>query len=316
MWHRLDRDDFDRTNELKRNPDSASKVWGVCQEYELRELPETTENSSPYCLAPKYPDFQEQEDKWRMYRPLEDTPDLFLKFARLYEQGSSIELIVDWVNRYGVLGDSGSGRGWKKTQDISRFRNMVSVAAGTLALYEAVLNGDEEEARALIFEEFRWLGVSWYTWVKPPLEDFPHVPATQVSRDTGVALISEMVEEDHNGDYLDYALWGVVQEVNMIIRSTCHPVLELGEGTHRKPSKVRTSWSFFSLLDAMFFQMHWLIAAGGSVTRCKYCGRIVSLASPLPGARKARQDKQFCDNACRQRYHYHHRVKPKNSRRS
>ena len=65
------------------------------------------------------------------------------------------------------------------------------------------------------------------------------------------------------------------------------------------------------LYGAMYLQMYWLMAAGGNVTRCKYCGRIISLASPGPDARKTRQDKKFCDDACRQRHHYHTKTKPK-----
>lgn len=62
---------------------------------------------------------------------------------------------------------------------------------------------------------------------------------------------------------------------------------------------------------AMYLQMYWLMAAGGNVTRRKYCGRIISLTSPVPGARKTRQDKKFCDDACRQRHHYHTKTKPR-----
>jgi hypothetical protein len=66
------------------------------------------------------------------------------------------------------------------------------------------------------------------------------------------------------------------------------------------------------LYGAMYLQMYWLMAAGGNVTRCKYCGRIMSLTYPLPGgARKTRQDKKFCDNACRQKHHYHTKTKLK-----
>jgi hypothetical protein len=65
------------------------------------------------------------------------------------------------------------------------------------------------------------------------------------------------------------------------------------------------------LYGAMYMQMYRLIAAGGNVTRCKYCGRIISLASPGPDARKTRQDKKFCDDACRQRRHYRTKTKPK-----
>lgn len=62
---------------------------------------------------------------------------------------------------------------------------------------------------------------------------------------------------------------------------------------------------------AMYLQMYWLMAAGGNVTRRKYCGRIISLTSPVPGARKTRQDKKYCDDACRQRHHYHTKTKPR-----
>jgi hypothetical protein len=63
-------------------------------------------------------------------------------------------------------------------------------------------------------------------------------------------------------------------------------------------------------------QMYWLMVAGGNVTRCRYCGRIISLTSPLPGTRKTRQDKKFCDDACRQRHHYHTRTKLKRQGKS
>jgi hypothetical protein len=102
-----------------------------------------------------------------------------------------------------------------------------------------------------------------------------------------IAQVSQVVEEYHNGDYLDYALWVTVREVEATMAGgSCYPVLELEKGTHGDLSKVRTSWTFPSLLGAMYLQMHWLIAAGGRVIRCRYCGRVISLTSPLPGARK------------------------------
>jgi hypothetical protein len=39
------------------------------------------------------------------------------------------------------------------------------------------------------------------------------------------------------------------------------------------------------------------------VTRCEYCGRIISLALSHPEGRKRRRDKRFCDDACRQANH-------------
>ncbi len=60
----------------------------------------------------------------------------------------------------------------------------------------------------------------------------------------------------------------------------------------------------------MYLQMHWLMAASGNVTRCKYCSRITSLASPTPDTRKTRRDKRASDDACRQRHHYHTKLNP------
>jgi hypothetical protein len=328
MQHRLGRDDFTLTNELMRGPGSQGQVWRVCQDYNLRKLSGLTGGSLHYCLVPKYPYSQEHEDKWRMYRPLEETPDLFLKFARLYRQDISIdisiELMVDWVKTYGVLGRSltrltrgcWSGDGWVQAQDVIDLMDSARMAAGTLALYEAVLNRDEEEAKLLMLEKSRWLGISYFREFKTRPEGWPNMPGIPDTHEMQIALISKMVEEDHNGNYLDYALRRVVEIVNMKMGSSCNPLLELGEVNHHDSSNhgsrhVMTSWGFTDLLSAMYFQMHWLVAAGRSVTRCRYCGNIISLASPLPGARKARQDKKFCDDACRQRHYYHNKTKPR-----
>src|SRR5215213_11876931 len=46
-----------------------------------------------------------RENEPRSYKPLVDEPDLFLKFARLVEEGPITENVMrEWVNSYGVLG--------------------------------------------------------------------------------------------------------------------------------------------------------------------------------------------------------------------
>jgi hypothetical protein len=110
--------------------------------------------------------------------------------------------------------------------------------------------------------------------------------------------------------YLRYSLETALDLVAFKVQNQCFPTLLSEEGVSH-PSEVRAGWHFKSLYGAMYLQMYWLMAAGGSVTRCRYCGRIISLASPLPGARKTRQDKKFCNDACRQRFHYHTKTKPR-----
>jgi hypothetical protein len=114
---------------------------------------------------------------------------------------------------------------------------------------------------------------------------------------------------------LPYALQTASYLVTSNVREECYQDLLYPGFPNSKvsdPSGLNGGWVFKSLYGAMYLQMYWLMAAGGNVTRCKYCSRIISLTSPLPGgARKTRQDKKFCDNACRQRHHYHTKTKPK-----
>ena len=114
---------------------------------------------------------------------------------------------------------------------------------------------------------------------------------------------------------LPYALQTASYLVTSNVREECYQNLLYPGFPNSKvsdPSGLNGGWVFMSLYGAMYLQMAWVMAAGGNVTRCKYCSRIISLTSPLPGgARKTRQDKKFCDNACRQRHHYHTKTKPK-----
>ncbi len=129
-----------------------------------------------------------------MYSPLQDTPDLFLRFTRLHERSDSLEAILDWVRRYGVLGH---GSGWSRTapQSLKDFREAVEEAAGVLATYEAVLNGDARRAKSLVLEEFPLVG--------------PGGHLIKILREAGVPVddwdraadTSEIVEEHFAGDY-------------------------------------------------------------------------------------------------------------------
>src|SRR5215213_3351244 len=111
MWNRLSRDTFVRTRELKGLYNLGAAGWGVCEEYEIEEVPGdecfrktpkgqefvgTTRIMSKYSIS--------RPDKWRYYDPINDTPDLFLKFARLNEGDLLPSTILKWVQRYGLLG--------------------------------------------------------------------------------------------------------------------------------------------------------------------------------------------------------------------
>ncbi len=300
MARRLGREDFDKTSELMGGRGPGNHMWGVCQEYELRELPGADEQDDlQYELVPKYPSSVRKE-RWKTYEPLEETPDLFLRFARLYDKGDSIEAIVDWVHRYGVLGDNPDAINWTAAQSVRSFRQESGKAAGILALYEAVLNGDGDRAKSVVLEDYPFVGGARQM----------HMQLGRLCRECVNREIMVVVEEVYDGDFLSYAWTTVVEDVNAVVRRRCRPFLVF-DAEVPDPTKVRDRWTFIGLLGGMYLQMYWLIAAGGNVTRCDYCGRIISLARPGPGARKPPQHKRFCDKACRQSYHYHNKVKPK-----
>jgi hypothetical protein len=322
MQRRVMRDDFDITNELMKSRNGDSNTWEVCEEYELRG-----EEEADYNVVPKYS--ITERSKWKRYKPLEDHPDLFLKFARLNTQGLHIDAILDWTQRYGVLGDASPSLPiearldvlqrygvWVNDgvlvdapptghstagQNVEAFKKAVNEAAGALAMYEAVLNEDSEKAQRLVLEEFTSIGS-----VGRMNSELPRDAVAWRTR-TPQSLISGVVEENYAGDYLSYALHCAVYEVDEMVQRLCY--LKLIEGqkelleVHHDPSRVRAGWGFKNLLGAMYLQKYWLMAAGGTLRRCENCGRIISLSRPSPESRKRRQDKRFCDDACRQAHH-------------
>jgi hypothetical protein len=48
----------------------------------------------------------EEELHWRSYDPLEETPDLFLKLARLHQEPNFERAVLTFSHTYGVLGGS------------------------------------------------------------------------------------------------------------------------------------------------------------------------------------------------------------------
>jgi len=206
-----------------------------------------------------------------------------------------------WARTYGTLGHGQPPWVPGAPQDAKGFWDAVEQAAGLLTLYEGVLNRDSQSVQRALLIEFPYVGIWWPIYDEPPgdhgLMDREFVPSQ----------IVESVEEVYDGDYLCYTLETVADEVERMVGTLCRPVLVVEDGSH-DPSDVTAQWHFKSLRGAMYLQMYWLMAAGSELTRCEYCGRLISLARPSPESRKRRRDKRFCDDACRQA---HHRSKKK-----
>ncbi len=282
MWRRLEPADFNEAYGQAGN-DAERRSWTVCDEgYEII--------GDEIVAALEYSDLS---DDWLDYSPLEDVPDLFLKFSKLYKQADFEHAALAFCNDYGLpdgmeefVEGGRSPEGTPPRMKVSEFRDEARRAWGVLALYEAVLNGDAPSVKSL-FLEFR--------------DDKVFALWDKIFR-------FERIEE-HDASLLNIGFLCAVQTVEEVVHGVCRNRIRFSLESRRPDlSTVHTAWEFESLIGAMHLQMWWLMASAGDITRCEFCGRIVSLARSRPDGRKHRRDKRFCDDACRQA---HHRSKKK-----
>lgn len=234
----------------------------------------------------------------RLYAPLRDVPDLFLRFAGLARKGpltedEALAEMLKWIMTYGVLGleapyyaepperiaaDGG------RYQSLKSFTEAVRMAAWCAELYEAATAPGGPNAAVL--EKCGALG-------------------------------------DKLGEKREWALATVSQIVGKRVREHCYPVLyrKVVNDTDGKVLSwageetvgFEQGWGFTSLFGAMYLQMMVYMIEGGEGRRCKRddCYRLVTFDPPRPagdpglkrGARgkyRTRRDKEFCSKACAQ----------------
>ena len=101
----------------------------------------------------------EDDDGWTDYDPIDDVPDLFLRFARLYGESDFNKAALDFANKYGLPNGADerpdtSGRAGSETDalnwGLAQFRHEARRAWVILALYEAVLNDEDRTVRKLL----------------------------------------------------------------------------------------------------------------------------------------------------------------------
>lgn len=277
MWRRLEPTDFRETHRLAGS--NAAHTWSVCGEgYKVieDEIVATLE-------------YSDMSDDWLDYFPLDDAPDLFLRFGKLYEQDDFEQAALTFVNEYGLPGErEQSVKGEREIKPaptrtkLSELHDEAKRAWAILSFYEAVLNGDAPAIKDLFLE----------------------------LRDDKVFMLWDKFFrferiEDHDDVLLQIGLICAVQTVEEVVHEMCRNRIRFSMDSGKRPdlSTVHTAWDFDSLIGAMHLQMWWLMSSAGDITRCEFCGRIVSLARSRPDGRKHRRDKRFCNDACRQAHH-------------
>jgi hypothetical protein len=291
---RLSPEDFREAAALMKGSHEEGRWW-VCESYELLGDAIVAKHSGPEDFSVGLEWLL--GEGWRSYKPLEENPDLFLKFARIHEAHDFEAAALAFSHMYGIPGyyldPDESPVFYEETPSNTR-PDRVSLSWWQeeskrmwiiLHMYNAVLGKDKEAIQRLILKHDEILE-EWPIYLHEG-ESIPDAPPE-------LALFG--------------ALYGVVGKVSNAVRTLCHPGLVLPAATvpdlyTPDPSKVRSTWSFHDLLGAMYLQMYWLVASGGDLTRCEHCGRMISLSRPHPEGRKGRRDKRFCDDACRQAHH-------------
>lgn len=266
-------------------------VWGVCEDYEVYDK----------AIVAKYPHFDPKNERsiagesgrWRGYRPLEETPDLFLKLARLHDEPNFTEAALDFSRAYGMLSVVSVKDGLSiDRMSLRAFQAEATRAWKVLKLYETVLNSDVVAAQSILYEQEERTNL---------------VPESELE----AVILQESGEEVLEEYVLHGALEIALKLVNKTVRELCYVEARISYSDPftesilfpTDPSVVKSAWRFDNLLGAAYLQMYWLLTSGGTIARCDYCGRVMSLTRPHPEGRKRRRDKRFCDDACRQAHH-------------
>jgi hypothetical protein len=262
-------------------------VWWVCEGYEIRgDRIVSKYPAVSFGDARRYPvDSYTEEKGWRSYRPLVEAPDLFLRFARLCQEPNFKKAALAWSHRYGLPGGGPVDSKIKGVKSGIRPDSMrlegfwweAKKAHAILTMYEGTLNRDAQAIKQLLADYLN--------------EKADYLLPLKINEDSPFRGY-----ENEVAFALNWAVNLVEDEVERLSYRSL--VFERPD-----PSEVKYVQGFWNLLGAMYLQMYWLIASGGDVTRCEYCGRILSLAKPHPEGRKRRRDKRFCDDACRQAHH-------------
>jgi hypothetical protein len=209
----------------------------------------------------------------RVYAPLREEPDLFLRFASLAEQDPGIEdrdgrleITMNWIKTYGVLGlvyENGHkhelvyGRRSDRRENLLLFWNEVHRAAGCITAFRA----GTAPARMLKQSNI---------WGKTTVE----------KRKSAAELLASQLNSKLQHECYPKLYYGVLRETG-------------------EPADVGLSWGFRSLLGAMYLQLAWRIKS----RQCEApgCNEIIDLHAP--------SSTKTCSKNCKERRRYHRNKK-------
>lgn len=315
MWRRLNREDLEGSNPLllEGDYDHGQFRWQVYEDYEIV----TSEDGNPDHIQAARSYGSSEPQVASIYQPLTDTPYLFLDFARIVERKDPGQTLLNWFEKYGVLGLTKSNpqytealAGESALRDeifpgrshddrggpgdyVGLIWSLAYEANDYLTVYEAALGCDKKKLEQALFGAY----------------EAEHAE----SRRLALERKAEKTGEDLLDVLVHSALWQILEYaaggLQFVYPDIVYP---LGSKTLLVPNQLNKGWRPRNLWGAMSLQFYWLITSADSLSHCRHCGRIISHAPPIfdEVSRKPRNDKEFCNSRCRQNHHYHARIKP------
>jgi hypothetical protein len=306
--------------------EQLGSTWPIYKDFEI-----VTEEGSMYIYAPLRPPARPEEatiqigqpdlNLDRMYSPLGDVPDLFLRFVALLpkrpiSEEEMLDRMLEWVKSYGVLGSHAQtvglapfdnpkgldyGTQHDRIQSFLEFRRALLEAAQCLRLYQAA-NANQNLYRS------------------------SQVDGDLLADKDALADVLSKADRKNKtlGQQRELALSRAQIIVHTHITQQCFPVLSQQfrrtiKNTYETAGFFQ-GWGFRSLLGAMYLQMMWLMMAGSNVKQCEGpgCMNIITFDPPQSpsslrkGARgkyRTRSDKKYCSKNCKEKWRYHNVTK-------
>lgn len=238
----------------------------------------------------------------REYRPLIETPDLFLRFSKLKMTCSAI---LRFANRYGWIGETGcvnyEKRGWIPATGLKIWTNEIQA----MAVAAQLLTWAETNDRRKLRECFCWhpsefdvrmaIGIYGRTIQG-------EVTKPQTKRGTPVSKWNEWLVKEGQAGWLEAIGWkrgelrgpallAVMNIVNTRLERLCHPRLYLNErGGHTG------HWTPLNLLGCIWLQFYLSLTGQLKLRRCTVCGEEMDVSK----SRSTRKMHSKCSKKKRQ----------------
>ena len=227
----------------------------------------------------------------KIYKPLEEYPDLFLKFTQVVEKEEEIQDVglkelKNWGENYGILAKDTpnpliteeqtlkdiEGGKFTNLERLSDFNWALTFAFRKLTLYEAVLRHDEKELRERIKPKVKKENNKWDFEIDKKIVTYnliekyiPEIPVKSVSKPKLNQVKLEKLA-------LGYIFSEVSNNLNKNGLIPCKPEINYVENTIGK-YEIKPKWSFQTLWGAMLMQFYWVLVSISNKIRCKRCGK-------------------------------------------